>query len=277
MLSPFTRFLPARFRQNKPVVNVIRLDGVITAARGLQSGLSAKGLEPLLQKAFKKGVAAVALAINSPGGSPVQSSLIERRIRQLSAEFNVPVLAFCEDVAASGGYWLACAADEIFVDENSIVGSIGVISGGFGFPEALQKLGIERRIHTAGTSKSSNDPFVPEKPEDVAKLKTILEDMHQSFMALVRQRRGAKLSGDAEVFTGAYWTGKRALALGLVDEIGHLRQVVTERFGDKVQIRDIAAPKKWGLSRLGFGVATELPDAVLNALENRALWQRFGL
>ena len=181
--------------QFTPVIHVVRLDGPIVAERGLRPTLNAKGLEPVLKKAFRKGVAGVALAINCPGGSPVQSAMIARRIQALSAESKIPVYAFCEDVAASGGYWLACAADEIYADENSIVGSIGVISMGFGFPDALKKLGVERRVHTAGDNKSQNDPFQPEKPEDVQRLEALLDDMHGSFKALVRSTSRRQIEG----------------------------------------------------------------------------------
>jgi signal peptide peptidase SppA len=196
MLSYFRSYLPSRLRSSTPRVHVVRLDGPVMAERGLRPTLSAKALEPVLKKAFRKDIAAVALAINCPGGSPVQSALISRRIRALSDEFKVPVLAFCEDVAASGGYWLACAADEIYADDNSIVGSIGVIAAGFGFNDAITKLGVERRVHTAGESKSLLDPFKPEKPEEVAKLRTLLGDMHESFKAEVRQRRQGKLKAE---------------------------------------------------------------------------------
>lgn len=277
MFKKLLRLVPARFRVKTPVIHVVRLEGTITSGRGLQASLSGKSIEPLLKKAFRKGVSGVALAINCPGGSPVQSALIASNIRRLAEKHKIPVYAFCEDVAASGGYWLACAADEIYADQNSIIGSIGVISGGFGFPEALAKLGIERRIYTAGTSKSTNDPFRPENPDEVAKLKDLLEEIHQSFIAEVKGRRGAKLKDDAELFTGAFWTGSKALTLGLIDGIGHLDAELRRKFGDKVEITEISAPKGWGLKRLGFGSATELPEAVINTLEQRALWQRFGL
>ncbi len=270
------------FGKSNPQVNVLRLEGVISSGRGLSAQLNGKGLEPLLKKAFKKNVAAVALAINCPGGSPVQSALIATRIRALAAEFNIPVIAFCEDVAASGGYWLACAADEIYADENSIVGSIGVIAATFGFPKALAKLGVERRVHTAGISKSTNDPFKAEKPEDVKKLKIILDDMHESFKNLVRERRAGKLkTKDSELFTGAYWTGVRAQKLGLVDGIGHLASVLKARFGDKVEINHIKESKGLGSRLFGMearhGLATEFGEAALTALEARALWGRYGL
>ncbi|MDE2445534.1 MAG: S49 family peptidase [Alphaproteobacteria bacterium] len=272
------KLLPACLRRKSHTIHILRLEGAIVAERSLGGkAINGKSLEPLLKKAFRKNVSAVALAINCPGGSPVQSAIIASRIRALSAEHKIPVYAFCEDVAASGGYWLACAADEIYADENSIVGSIGVIAGGFGFPQAMKKLGVERRVHTSGESKSTNDPFKPEKPEDVKKLKAMLEDMHESFKAMVRARREGKLKDTKELFSGAYWTGRKSLDLGLIDGLGHLEPVMRHKFGDKIDLVEIEAPKGWGLKRLGFSAATELPEAVLNTLETRALWQRFGL
>lgn len=271
------------FGKSKPIVNVIRLEGVITSGRGgLSPSLNAKSLEPILRKAFAKGTTAVALAINCPGGSPVQSALIASKIRAFSHDAKIPVIAFCEDVAASGGYWLACAADEIYADENSIVGSIGVISGGFGFPKALSKLGVERRIYTAGISKSTNDPFKPESKDDVAKLKAMLSEIHDSFKTYVRGRRGVKLKAkEQELFNGAFWTGAKALDLGLVDGIGHMHDVLKQRFGNKVEIEEKTAAKSFGQRWLGMNarldLATELGEAALTTLETRALWQRFGL
>jgi signal peptide peptidase SppA len=245
--------------------------------------LNLRVVEPALQKAFRKGVAAVALEINSPGGSPVQSALIANRIQSLSLEFKVPVYVFCEDVAASGGYWLACAGDEIYADENSIIGSIGVISMGFGFPKLMQKLGVESRVHTAGESKSTNSPFKPEKAEDVAKLKSILEEMHVSFKAMVRARRGDKLKGkdvngkDGDLFTGAYWTGKSALDLGLIDGIGHMEATMKRKFGEKAVIKFIPITSGGILRRIGLADSSNVGGHALDALETRALWQRFGL
>jgi signal peptide peptidase SppA len=278
MLKSFLRLIPARFRKSAAVIHVVRLDGPILAERGLRPALSGKGLEPVLKKAFRKGIAGVALAINCPGGSPVQSAIIERRVRALADEHKLPVYAFCEDVAASGGYWLACAADEIYADENSIVGSIGVISMGFGFPDAIKKLGIERRVHTAGENKSQNDPFQPEKPEDVARLETMLSDMHGSFKALVRARRAGKLKGEeTEIFSGQFWRGEKALTLGLIDGLGHMHEVLRRKFGDKVELKLISASSGWGLRRIGMALPSELPEATLQALETRAWWSRFGL
>ncbi len=278
MIKTILRLVPAKWRTRNNIIHVLRLQGAISAGGGLRPALNAKDLEPLLKRTFKKGVSGVALAINCPGGSPVQSSLIAARIRALSAEHKIPVYAFCEDVAASGGYWLACAADEIYADESSIVGSIGVIAAGFGFVDAIKKLGVERRVYTAGTSKSILDPFKPEKQEDVTRLLELQEDVHEGFKAYVRARRTGKLKADeAELFTGAFWTGKRGLDLGLVDGLGHMHETLRRKFGEKVEIMEISAPKGWGLRRLGFGSATELPEEMLNALETRALWSRFGL
>jgi signal peptide peptidase SppA len=267
------------FRKGPALIHVIRLEGALAAGKSMRGGnLNLRAVEPALVKAFRKGVAAVALEINSPGGSPVQSALIADRIRALATEFNVPVYVFCEDVAASGGYWLACAGDEIYADENSIIGSIGVISMGFGFPKLMQKLGVESRVHTAGESKSTNNPFKPEKPEDVAKLKSILLDMHESFKAMVRGRRAGKLKGqDKDIFTGAYWTGNTALALGLIDGIGHMHATMKRKFGDKAVIKLIPISSGGLLRRIGLAESSDVGGKALEALETRALWQRFGL
>jgi signal peptide peptidase SppA len=278
--SFFSRFIPLRFRKSVPVVNHIALHGSIGIGSPLRPALTFKSVGPLIERAFAKpGIAAVAISINSPGGSPVQAALIHARIRELAAENNIPVLVFCEDVAASGGYWLACAGDEIYADDSSIVGSIGVISAGFGFVETIRKLGIERRVHTSGEAKSMLDPFKPEKPEDVGHLIAMQADVHEAFKRLVKSRRGAKLNGeDSELFSGAFWSGRQALGKGLIDGIGHLNQVLKERFGDKMVLRPIATYQGWSLRRFGFGAS--VPDfaaAALDAMETRALWSRFGL
>jgi signal peptide peptidase SppA len=267
------------FRKGPALIHVVRLEGPLAAGKSMRGGnLNLRAVEPALQKAFRKGVAAVALEINSPGGSPVQSALIANRIQSLSKEFEVPVYVFCEDVAASGGYWLACAGDEIYADENSIIGSIGVISMGFGFPKLMQKLGVESRVHTAGESKSTNSPFKPEKPEDVAKLKSILEEMHVSFKAMVRARRGDKLQGkDKDLFNGAYWTGATALKLGLIDGLGHMEATMKRKFGDKAVLKQIPVTSGGFLRRIGLSNASDVGGQALDALEARALWQRFGL
>jgi len=278
------------FGSRAPVVAVIRLHGVIGRLGPLRSGLTLAGLATVIERAFKmKHLKAVAISVNSPGGSPVQSSLIFKRLRALAEEKDVPILAFTEDAAASGGYWLACAGDEIYADENSIVGSIGVISGGFGFPELMKRIGVERRLHTAGENKSMLDPFQPEKDEDVQRLHALQSDIHESFMDLVRSRRGKRLKGEEkEVFSGAFWTGNRALQLGLVDGIGDLRTVLRDRFGDKVRMRLVQVRRGFLSRRLGFraggdhlsgggpgpsGWAGEL----IAAVEERFLWNRLGL
>lgn len=263
-----------------PVVPVVRLSGVI-ASMGLLGarGLSIESVAPLLRRAFSvRGAKAVALAINSPGGSPVQSALIAQRIRLLAAEKELPVIAFVEDVAASGGYWLACAADEILVDPASIVGSIGVISAGFGFPETLARLGIERRVHTSGERKSMLDPFRPEKPEDVERLVRLQAEIHDGFKDWVRQRRGSRLKGEeATLFSGEFWTGKRGIELGLADGMGEMRATLQARYGAKVRLPVIAARRRL-LSRLGLGSGLEMVGpATLAAIEERLHWQRYGL
>jgi serine protease SohB len=266
----------------------VRLTGIIGFSTPLRPGLTLASSARALDRAFSyRKPVAVALAINSPGGSAVQSHLIFRRIRQLATERNVPVIAFVEDVAASGGYMIACAADEIVADEASIVGSIGVVGGSFGFHGLLEKLGIERRLYTSGENKAMLDPFLPEKPEDVARLKTIQAEIHESFISLVRDRRGTKLAESAgDLFTGAYWTASRGLQLGLVDQIGDLRTSLRARFGDKVETPLITSARGL-LGRPSPGIAARGPDLswsepsfaadVLSTLETRALWARYGL
>ena len=262
------RFIP--FMKSDPFVAVIRLQGAIAnSGRGLDN----PSLAPVIEKAFAKGKpAAIALEINCPGGSPVQSSLIASRIRRLADEKKIPVFAFVEDVAASGGYWLACAADEIYVDTCSITGSIGVISSGFGVPNAIEKLGVERRVHTAGKSKSMMDPFKPEKPADVKKLKGWLEDLHGTFIDYVKSRRGTKLSDNPDLFTGEVYIGQKGVDEGLVDGIGHLVPVMKDRFGDKVQFRRYGQ-KKPLLARFG----AQIVDDTVAGIEERAAFARFGL
>ena len=254
----------------RPSVAVIRLQGMISnGGRGLDD----VSLAPAIERAFARGKPdAVALQINSPGGSPVQSSLIAARIRRLAAEKEIPVFAFVEDVAASGGYWLACAADEIFLDATSITGSIGVISAGFGLDELIGRYGVERRVHTSGKSKSFLDPFRPEKDEDVTRLKGWLEQIHAAFIDHVKARRGAKLADDPALFTGEIWVGQTAVEKGLADGIGHLVPVMKERFGDKVRFRRYG-PRKSLLSRFG---ARFIGDAIAG-VEERAAFARFGL
>ncbi|HVG80808.1 MAG TPA: S49 family peptidase [Methylomirabilota bacterium] len=263
-----------------PVVPVVRLAGFIGALSPLRPGLTLSGLAPVLERAFRwPGAKAVALAINSPGGSAAQSSLIHSRIRQLAAERTLPVHAFVEDVAASGGYWLACAGDEIHADATSIVGSIGVVSAGFGFPGLLERIGVERRLHATGPHKGMLDPFRPEQPGDVERLKEIQADLFESFKALVRQRRGEKLKApEAELFTGAVWSGRRAQEMGLIDGLGEMRQTLRARYGEKVRLVAVGARRGWLARRLRPQVEPgEWAAAALAALEERMLWSRYGL
>jgi len=268
-----------RLRTRPPVVPVVRLTGVIggTSLRG--GSLNLNTVNPALERAFKvRHAKAVALAINSPGGSPVQSALITERIRALSKEKKLPVIAFVEDVGASGGYWLALAADEIFADPSSILGSIGVINAGFGFAEALSRLGIERRVYTAGSKKALLDPFRPADPDDVERMHQILEELHQGFKAMVRERRGERLRGeDGDLFEGQIWTGRGALDAGLIDGLGNLHGVLRERFGDKARLPVISTAKSWWQRRLGVDAPRALVDAALDSLAERELWSRYGL
>ncbi len=289
-LTPLRVLVPRRFRSDVPVVPVVRLTGVIGLSSPLRPGLTLAGVARTLDRAFAvPNAKAVAIAVNSPGGSPVQSHLIFRRIRELADEKNRPVIAFVEDAAASGGYMIACAADEIVADPHSIVGSIGVVGGSFGFDKAIARLGIERRLYTSGEHKATLDPFLPENPDDVARLKKLQREIHDSFIALVKSRRGAKLAGpENDLFSGEYWAGQRALELGLVDSIGDLRGVLRQRFGDKVVTPLVSAERGWLGRRLpgvgsfaggvmGASLQAGLAEDLISALEARALWARYGL
>jgi len=269
-----------RFRNPPPVVGVLRLDGVIGRSAGPgRPGLSLASHEPAIAKLFdRKNLKAVALVINSPGGSPVQSALIAKRIRDLAAEKELPLVSFCEDVAASGGYWLACAGDEIYADANSIIGSIGVISAGFGFPDLIERFGIERRVYSTGPRKGMLDPFQDEKPEDVDRLRELHEDIFENFKTHVRERRGDKLrAADGALFTGDIWTGNQALEVGLIDGLAEMRSEMRKRYGDKVKF--LRAEVRRGLiSRLrGGGMSAIDPAELVSALDDWALWKRYGL
>jgi len=285
-LELLRKLVPARFRADIPVVPVVRLSGVIGVVTPLRPGLMLSSTARSLERAFSiRNARAVALIVNSPGGSPAQSHLIFRRIRQLAAEKKLPVIAFVEDVGASGGYMLACAGDEIICDQFSIVGSIGVVGGSFGFPKLMEKLGVERRLYTAGESKVMLDPFLPEKPEDLKRIKAIQKDIHEHFIALVRERRGSKLKGSEKtLFSGEFWTAQMAIELGLADRIGDLRSTLRERYGEKVRMPLISEGRGFfgrripGLGSLEAlmrqpGLAADL----LSALEERAVWGRYGL
>jgi signal peptide peptidase SppA len=284
----FTRLL----RGKRKFVAHIRLKGAIGMGSPMSQSISMEGVEETLETAFAiPGIAAVAISINSPGGSPVQSTLIFNRIRQLAKKHEVKVMVFCEDVAASGGYLLAVAGDEIYADRSSIVGSIGVISAGFGFTEAIRKLGIDRRVYTAGTNKSTLDPFLPEKKQDVAHLKSLQLDVHDAFKDIVRSRREKHLKGEEkELFSGLFWAGDKAFERGLVDGLGTMHEVLQKKFGEDVIIKTIAASTGLSLRRLLLpgGRATSLNDAAraigegatghaLVLAQERALWSRYGL
>src|SRR3954466_12041745 len=282
------QLIPAKFRRDAAIVPVVRLSGVIGAVTPLRPGLTLAGIAKTLERAFAtKHAKAVALVINSPGGSPVQSRQIYLRIRQLAAEKKLPVLVFVEDVAASGGYMIACAGDEIFCDPSSILGSIGVVGGSFGFQDLIKRIGVERRLYTAGEHKAMLDPFLPEDPDDVARIKALQREIHAIFIALVKQSRGARLKGaDDVLFTGEYWAGETSVSLGLADAIGDIRSVLRARYGDKVQMPVIAPPTGLlsGLlgRKSGAGSASSLdgfsglPDEAISALETRAIWAKFG-
>ena len=289
VIDRLMKLVPARLRRGVAVVPVVRLSGVIGAVTPLRPGMSLAGVARVLERAFAmKHAKAVALVINSPGGSPVQSRQIYLRIRQLAAEKKLPVLVFVEDVAASGGYMIACAGDEIFCDPSSILGSIGVVGGTFGFQDLIKKIGVERRLYTAGAHKAMLDPFLPENPDDVARVKALQREIHALFIALVKESRGSRLKGaDDVLFTGEYWAGETSVSLWLADAIGDLRSTLRTRYGDKVLTPVVAPPsgmlsgllgrKSAGAGALASldGVAS-LPDELISALETRAIWAKFG-
>jgi serine protease SohB len=286
MIQFLARLVPRRFRSDIPIVPVVRFSGVIGVVTPLRPGILLSTVARTLERAFETPRArAEALVINSPGGSPSQSHLIYRRIRQLADEKHIPVLAFVEDVGASGGYMLACAADEIICDQYSIVGSIGVVGGTFGFTKLMDKLGIERRLYTAGDRKVMLDPFLPERPDDVKRIKAIQREIHEKFIALVKARRGGKLNGsDKVLFSGEFWTADKAIELGLADRVGDLRSILRERFGEKVYTPLISAERSLlgrRLPSVNFADAIArypgFADDLISALEVRAMWGRYGL
>ncbi|CAM1631006.1 Peptidase S49 [Bartonella apihabitans] len=278
----FKRFIPRRFRSNAVEIPVVRLQGMIMEASSpLRQTLSLSSCANALEKAFSdKEAPAVAISVNSPGGSPVQSRLIYRRIRDLAEEKHKRVLVFVEDVAASGGYMIACAGDEIFADPSSVVGSIGVVSASFGFPELLKKIGVERRVYTAGKNKVSLDPFQPEKKADVDHLKALQLEIHETFINLVKESRGSKLADDPNLFTGMFWTGKKGKELGLVDELSDLRSLIKQRYGHDAKMRLVSASRSL-LGRktpaISAGLVSSTLDGIIQSAEERALWQRYGL
>ncbi|MEP0519727.1 MAG: S49 family peptidase [Hyphomicrobiales bacterium] len=277
-------YLPEKYRTPPVVIPVVKLSGVIGQGSNFNQGLNIGTAAGPIEKAFGyEDAPAVAISINSPGGSPVQSNLIFKRIRQLAQEKDKKVLVFVEDVAASGGYFIAVAGDEIIADPSSIVGSVGVISAGFGLHKAIEKLGIDRRVYASGKSKSTLDPFKPEKKEDIAHLKKLQEEIHETFIDVVKSRRADVLKEDDEtLFNGLFWTGKTALSLGLIDELGDMRSTLKERYGEKTKLKLIGAKKGFSVRRL-FGssiddnLARNIGDGIIGSVENRAHWARFGL
>src|SRR6202522_2478827 len=288
LMDRLMEWVPARLRRAKAVVPVVRLSGVIGAVTPLRPGMSLAGVARTLERAFAiKNAKAVALVINSPGGSPGQSRQIYLRIRQLATEKKLPVLVFVEDVAASGGYMIACAGDEIFCDPSSILGSIGVVGGSFGFQDLIKKVGVERRLYTAGAHKAMLDPFLPENPDDVERVKALQREIHALFISLVKQSRGTRLKGaDDVLFTGEYWAGETSVSLGLADTIGDMRSTLPARYGEQGQT-PLIAPATGMLSGLlgrrsaGTLASLEgipgLPEELISALESRAIWAKFGL
>lgn len=280
-IREFLAQLPIPLFQNPaPVVAILPLEGVIGSNSRFSSALNLAGIEEKITQAFDiYNVQAVALAVNSPGGSPVQSELIMRRIQKMSEEKKIPVYAFAEDVAASGGYLISLAAEEIYAHEASIVGSIGVVSSGFGFDKAIEKIGVDRRVYTAGESKSILDPFQPEKEKDIKILKDMQKDIHDFFKNLVKERRGDKLRGTQKViFSGLFWAGNEALKMGLVDGIGDIHTVMKEKLGDKTKFKRIKEEKGFIKGLLGIvGGRKQLSDEILATLETRSIWSRFGL
>lgn len=284
----FARYGIGNRRTPAPAVAVLRLSGVIGRAGFGRRGLTAAVLEPLIKRAFSRQVRAVALVINSPGGSPVQSAQIASLVRFYSQDKKIPVFAFAEDVAASGGYWLALAGDEVYADPMSIIGSIGVVSAGFGFQELIAKIGVERRVHAQGERKSMLDPFRPEDPDDVRRLSEIQAEIHSEFKKFVRARRGERLTaGDETLFNGDIWAGERALALGLIDGLGDMRTIMRKKYGSEVRFVNVERPAGWlerkfgrflpGASMGSDDVAGGWAGDLLAAVEERALWSRFGL
>ncbi len=286
MLNKLRSYLPGKWGKSKPIVPVVRLSGAIGAASPLKTGLNLSSVEDALQAAFSfKEAPAVAISINSPGGSPVQSHLIFKRIRQLADQNNKQILVFVEDVAASGGYMIALAGDDIIVDPSSIIGSIGVVSAGFGFTELLEKTGIQRRVYTSGEKKVTLDPFAPEVEEDIEHLKALQHEIHEMFIDMVKSRRGDVLSNDDDLFSGLFWTGAKARDLGLVDSLGDLHSTIQERYGKDTKVKFVGTKKRF-LSRFIPGAnlqgdmseaAGALPAAALATLEERSLWAKFGL
>lgn len=284
MSSFVTRLIPRRLKSKALEIPVVRLNGAIMSGNSpLRQNLSLEGVSAVLEKAFSdKHSPAVAISVNSPGGSPVQSRFIYRRIRDLASEKNKKVHVFVEDVAASGGYMIAIAGDEIIVDPSSIIGSIGVVSASFGFTELIKKIGIERRVHTAGKNKVTMDPFQPEKPADIEHIKSLQLEIHQTFIDLVKERRGTKLSDDDTLFTGQFWSGITAVKLGLVDGLGDIRSHLLEAYGPKTKLKLIQPARSLLGRKSAIGIRQDnliaaATDGFITAVEEKTLWSRYGL
>ena len=264
--------------KKKKIVSHLRLTGVIGNIGKFRQGIEYSGQEDIIKKAFSvKKALAVAITINSPGGSPVQSHLIYKFIREQAKKNKKKVIIFTEDVAASGGYLIACSGDEIYANSSSIIGSIGVISASFGFKNLIEKIGVQRRVYTAGKNKSTLDPFLDEKEEDINRLKNIQLELHQDFIDVVEESRGSKLNKNSgiELFSGEFWTGKKAKELGLIDGLGNADQILREKFGDEVEIKKFGKPKGWLAKKLSS--SQDHTDKLISILEERSIWQRYGL
>ncbi len=264
--------------KKKKIVSHLRLTGVIGNIGKFRQGIEYSGQEDVIKKAFSiKKALAVAITINSPGGSPVQSHLIYKFIKEQAKKNKKKVIIFAEDVAASGGYLIACSGDEIYANSSSIIGSIGVISASFGFKNLIEKIGVQRRVYTAGKNKSTLDPFLDEKEEDINRLKNIQLELHQDFIDVVEESRGSKLNKNSgiELFSGEFWTGKKAKELGLIDGLGNADQILREKFGEEVEIKKFGKPKGWLSKKLSS--SQDYPDKLISILEERSIWQRYGL
>ena len=267
------------FFKKKKIIPHIRLTGVIGSAGRFKQGIEFSGQQEIIKKAFSfKKSKNIAISINSPGGSPVQSHLIHDYIRQLAKKNEKKVIVFAEDVAASGGYLIACAGDEIYANSSSIVGSIGVISASFGFQDAIKKIGVQRRVYTAGKNKSTLDPFKEEKEEDIERIKRLQLELHSDFIKVVKKSRGSKLKDPEKnnTFTGEFWSGTTSMKLGLIDGIGNAEQILREKFGEDIDIKKLEKPKSFIAKKLSSSIDNQI-DNIASVIEERALWQKFGL
>tara|TARA_Y100001970_G_scaffold229014_1_gene283969 strand:+ start:9185 stop:9991 length:807 start_codon:yes stop_codon:yes gene_type:complete len=265
------------FLKKKKIIPHIKLTGIIGNVGKFRQGIDFSGQEEIILKAFSvKKAPCIAITVNSPGGSPVQSHLIYNFIRLQAKKNKKKVIVFAEDVAASGGYLIACAGDEIYANSSSIIGSIGVIYSSFGFTELIKKIGVERRVHTAGKNKSTLDPFLDEKKDDIERLKKIQLDIHKDFINVVEKSRGSKLKkSEVELFSGEFWSGSKAKELGLIDEVGDSHQILREKFGEDVVIKKFEKNRGWLSKKLSS--SNNHVDQLSNILEEKSVWQKYGL